>query len=215
MKPAKHFFFCAAILFFSGIAYLNVLAATRYTIEFGGIHGLAYVPNSLNVQVGDTIIWDGALTAQTFWNHPLESTMLPPNADSVAMDTGTVFMYVVKIAGVYHYQCHYHFASGMTGSFTASPSSVEAKDEIPLSAQNFPNPFRTNTVIRYSLINPSEVDLKVFDLSGNLIRHEAQGFQNSGIHEIDLDAGGFTSGSYIYSLQAGEAILQKRMIIVH
>jgi plastocyanin len=212
MKLTQCFLFSAIVLFLSGITSLDAGATTHYTIEFGGVHGLVYIPNSLNVQVGDTLIWDGAMTAQTFWNHPLESTQLPLGADSVAMDTGTVFTYVVKIAGVYHYQCHYHFASGMTGSFTASPAAVKENPSNVLSAQNYPNPFTAATSIKYELNTSSPVDLKVFDLAGKEI-YSLSTFQNQGVQEVHFDGSALPSGSYFYRLQAGEGVLNRQMII--
>jgi len=183
------------------------------TIRYGLINfNDVYDPSSLSVSVGDTIIWDGDLTFSSFIYHPLESTSRPAGADTIGMNTGSIYKYVIKVAGVYHYQCHIHYAMGMTGTITAVKAAVKPDENNTLSAQNFPNPFATVTTIRYELNAASPIDLKIFDLTGKQI-YNFGGFQNTGSHELNFDGSNLPSGNYLYQLRAGNAVLNRRMLI--
>jgi len=86
-----------ALMLLVGIAALvspSTLLATTHLIQFGGSFGLNYSPNTLTVNVGDTIRWQG-----NFSFHPLSSVTIPAGALSWTNTTGTVFTYVVQIPG--------------------------------------------------------------------------------------------------------------------
>jgi|GEM_PF-2497185 len=102
------------ICLFLLIAGSNIITAETHIIRFGGDLGDNYVPANLTVTVGDTIEWQGA-----FNFHPLASTSVPDGAEEFQNSTGTVFSYVVTVAGDYEYICTVHDVIGMTGSFTA------------------------------------------------------------------------------------------------
>lgn len=74
---------------------------------------LSYIPDQLDVMVGDTIIWQG-----NFAMHPLESTSVPDGAEPFANSTGSEYRYVVEVAGHYTYHCVAH-QPAMSGEFTA------------------------------------------------------------------------------------------------
>lgn len=67
--------------------------------------------------------------------------------------------------------------------------------------QNYPNPFNPSTNIRFSLIKPSKIQLKIYDVSGKEItlwNSEQQIL--AGTHEIKFDGSGLASGVYFYQL---------------
>lgn len=84
---------------------------TKYTVT---VNSSNFSPNSLNVNVGDTIMW-----VLGSGNHTTTSTSVPSGAatwDSPINGTTTSFTYVVSVIGTYNYKCTPH---GFTGSFTA------------------------------------------------------------------------------------------------
>ena len=90
--------------------------ATTHIIKFGGSLGKRYEPKSITVAVGDTIIWTG-----NFDDHPLSLIKAPSGAPGfMHIEKGSSFMYIVKVAGKYEYQCDDHIDEGMVGSFTAT-----------------------------------------------------------------------------------------------
>ncbi len=71
-----------------------------------------------------------------------------------------------------------------------------------LLRQNYPNPFNPTTAISYQLAADSRVSLEVFDVLGRKIASLAEGTQGSGLHTVQFDAGGISSGVYLYRLTA-------------
>ncbi|MFA7288270.1 MAG: GDSL-type esterase/lipase family protein [Melioribacteraceae bacterium] len=71
---------------------------------------------------------------------------------------------------------------------TLKTNSVKAKDEqIPSKyslEQNYPNPFNPETTIKYSVSNPANVSLKVYDSLGKLVRVLVDESKSTGRFEI-------------------------------
>ncbi len=82
-------------------------------------------------------------------------------------------------------------------------------------SQNYPNPFNPSTIIQYSLAGRSNVTLRVYDILGReittLINNEVQ---NAGKYKVTFDASRLSSGIYFYSLNAGQFVQTKKMILV-
>jgi D-alanyl-D-alanine carboxypeptidase len=99
--------------------------------------------------------------------------------------------------------------------------------ELPLVASpariilypNEPNPFNPATTIRYSLVTPQRVDLRVFDATGRLVRILERRARDAGTHAIvwdgrsarGLDA---ASGVYFYVLRAGDTTRSRSMVLL-
>ena len=87
-----------------------------------------------------------------------------------------------------------------------------AHDECKLY-QNTPNPFGTNTVIRYSIPNDvANAQVIIFDLQGTML---SQIPISPSDDNVTLNGTEFPAGMYIYSLIAdGKVVATKRMIVV-
>ncbi len=86
-------------------------------------------------------------------------------------------------------------------------------------AQNAPNPFNPATTIAYTVPRDGPVSLRVYDLRGRLVRTLLDGPQAAGAHSAQWDGrddGGarVASGIYLYRLQAGDELRQRRMTLV-
>lgn len=68
--------------------------------------------------------------------------------------------------------------------------------------QNYPNPFNPATKIRYGLPFQSEVNIRVYNLLGQVVKLLTNNIQNAGFHEINFNAGSLASGVYIYRISA-------------
>jgi len=64
-----------------------------------------------------------------------------------------------------------------------------------------PNPFNPTTTITYDLPEATEVNLAVFDVSGQQITTLVDGWRNAGSHQITFDSSNLSSGVYFYRLQ--------------
>jgi hypothetical protein len=80
--------------------------------------------------------------------------------------------------------------------------------------QNYPNPFNPVTTISYSIVNPGNVTIKVYDILGTLVKELYNGYQPAGNHSIQLDAGNLSSGIYLYELtSSGNKIVKKLSVM--
>ncbi|MGQ9610525.1 MAG: M6 family metalloprotease domain-containing protein, partial [bacterium] len=99
---------------------------------------------------------------------------------------------------------------------------VSDNGEIPI--QNFPNPFNPDTWIPYRLQEDSNVLIKIYSASGQLVRTLDLGYKTAGSYISKSDAAYWdgknesgdevSSGVYFYHLQTGKSVLIKKMTII-
>ena len=133
------------------------------------------------------------------------------------------FSYTFFSAGDVPYLCRPHFTFGMTGIVRVSgPTPVEdvpGRDGYALY-QNTPNPFNPMTVIRYTLPESAPVSLRIYDLSGRLVRVVVDGNTlAAGSHQAVWDGRDGTdriqaTGVYIYRLQTASFSEMKMMTLL-
>lgn len=80
--------------------------------------------------------------------------------------------------------------------------------------QNFPNPFKEETKIAFTLARRSPVTLKIFGMPGQEVATLADGFYEAGDHELKFEDPLLPSGTYFYQLQVGNNILRRQMSLV-
>lgn len=89
-----------------------------------------------------------------------------------------------------------------------------ARQESPGLMQNFPNPATGNTVIRFRLpAVAGRAILKVADAQGRIVRTLDLGRIGAGLHEVELDVSSLESGIYSYTLEAGEFLETRKMMV--
>ena len=96
------------------------------------------------------------------------------------------------------------------------PTSIE-DEELPVTlslAQNYPNPFNPSTFIRWAQPQTGQVRLSVYNMLGQEVATLVDEIRPAGTHETRLDALGWTSGVYVYVLEAGEQTLTQKMILL-
>jgi uncharacterized repeat protein (TIGR03803 family) len=97
--------------------------------------------------------------------------------------------------------------------YGTSPTSVTQINTLDfIVAQNQPNPFKTNTVITYSLTKESDVSFKVCDIMGQELITYNYSNMNTGEHSIVLNASQFTPGIYLYTIIANGQTVTKEMV---
>ena len=103
-----------------------------------------------------------------------------------------------------------------------APTSVEDKSvELPGSAalyQNYPNPFKNNTSISFSLPDDGYVSFSIMDMNGRIICNMAAIFYTSGTHTItwngnDNQGSHVSPGIYLCRMTAGNKAKSIRMIL--
>jgi hypothetical protein len=66
--------------------------------------------------------------------------------------------------------------------------------------QNYPNPFNSMSNVKFQMLKRGFAEIKVFDITGKLIKVLMKQNLNSGDYSVSFDAGDLTSGIYFYSL---------------
>lgn len=105
---------------------------------------------------------------------------------------------------------------GGNGAFPPVSNEAERSslpEKLTLS-QNYPNPFNPTTIINYSVSESGFVELKVFNLLGQLVQTLVDGRKVSGVHQVQFDASSLASGVYIYRLQSGNTVLNRKMVLI-
>lgn len=105
---------------------------------------------------------------------------------------------------------YYHFSTDF--DITGSKDEIIAND-FNLD-QNYPNPFNPSTTINYSLGERSQVTIRVYDILGSEVATLVNTTQEAGKHNVKFDASKLASGLYIYTLNAGNYVSSKKMMLL-
>jgi hypothetical protein len=81
-------------------------------------------------------------------------------------------------------------------------------------SQNYPNPFNPATVISYQLPVASRVSLNIYDILGRKIAALVDEVKPAGSYRVSWNASGVSTGVYFCRLQAGNALLVKKMMVL-
>jgi hypothetical protein len=109
------------------------------------------------------------------------------------------------------------FAGTSTGVFrTATATGIigaPVVNSYSLS-QNYPNPFNPITVINYGLRNAGYVSIKVYDMSGKLVKELVNGRKEAGTYAVTFDGSALPSGAYFYKLETGGYSEVRKMMLI-
>ena len=81
-------------------------------------------------------------------------------------------------------------------------------------SQNYPNPFNPLTTIKFSIPQPGNVNLTVYNLLGEQVAELINGFREAGVHTINFNAENLISGLYIYKIEANGMVQSRKMLLV-
>ena len=102
---------------------------------------------------------------------------------------------------------------------TCDLSSIKHEDDPSIAIpsqyklyQNYPNPFNPSTTICYDIPQDSNVDLDIYDLSGNKVTHILSAFQKAGTYSLNFTSDRLGSGVYFYRLRTDNWIDTKKMV---
>ncbi len=82
--------------------------------------------------------------------------------------------------------------------------------------QNSPNPFNSQTIVRFKLPKSAKANLRILDLTGKVVFERSANY-SAGIHEWRFDAKSHNLGSgvFYYQLETEEFVGTRKMIIVN
>jgi len=100
---------------------------------------------------------------------------------------------------------------------TTIPTSIHTGNELPRKAElhaPYPNPFNPTTTIQYSIGDPGEVVLQVFNVLGQKVTTLHNGMQTAGNHQVVWDASRQASGLYFVILRTNQALQTQKVMLI-
>ena len=104
-----------------------------------------------------------------------------------------------------------------------SPTGVEVEEREVIASfslkQNFPNPFNSETIIRYYLPRESQVRIDVYNILGQRVKRLLDQRETAGQKSITWDGKNdrgqeVSSGIYFYRIEAGKFVQSKKMLLL-
>lgn len=118
-----------------------------------------------------------------------------------------------------------NFGDGSTASdivlkVYVTPKSIGIQNisgEVPSGydlSQNYPNPFNPSTKIRFSLPKSNFVKLNIYNALGQRVSQMLNRVLDPGTYEVNWHAHEFAAGVYFYTIEAGDFVQTKKMVLV-
>ncbi len=95
---------------------------------------------------------------------------------------------------------------------TADPVGIE-ENEWLTSVTIFPNPIQDKATLLIKLENPSEVNVKIFSVTGQMVLDSDEGNLSTGGHSINIDGTAWNQGLYLYQVTAGDQIFTGKITV--
>ncbi|MDD3235856.1 MAG: FlgD immunoglobulin-like domain containing protein, partial [Candidatus Cloacimonetes bacterium] len=111
------------------------------------------------------------------------------------------------------------FAQKVSNSVANSDNNSPAINTIELRP-NHPNPFNPSTTISFALKNNSPaLELKIYNLKGQLVKTLLSGYMAQGTHSVVWDGkdnanSSVSSGVYYYQINDGKSTQQRKMVLM-
>ena len=97
---------------------------------------------------------------------------------------------------------------------TAVAMDAGAEPTLCVLLPNVPNPFNAQTLIRYTLPRPADVELVIYDVLGQPVARLVDAPQLPGEHTVAWDGEGLASGVYFCRLTTGTEVRRRSMALV-
>ena len=199
------------------ILSFNSSAQTNHNVSAGNFY---YTPTNLTVSVGDTVTWynDGGFhdvngNINTVTGQPYNN---PETFDSPSTNvTGAViFSYKFTVAGTYNYDCSVgsHAANGMIGTVIVEDNNTSI-DESFSSFSYVTHNINSNTINLNFIISENKASVELYNIEGKLIQTNSiitKSGENNHILTLNKPLG---KGIYIVSLNHGQQIITKKLIV--
>ncbi|MCE1164632.1 MAG: T9SS type A sorting domain-containing protein [Bacteroidetes bacterium] len=202
----------------SGTAFLSLLnnqlsltntvnvSAMQFRLSGTGLNGVTFTPSPQlsNYQIAVSTNSD---TSKTYVIFNMSDTSIGTGVHNLGTFTGLnngVTMNNVVIAD----EQGNGIVTGMPGS-----EGNEVPKEYFLG-QNYPNPFNPVTVIKFAVPKSGITSLKIYDVTGRLVKTLVDGYVEAGFHEREFNASSLSSGIYFYKLNSGSYSAVKKMAVI-
>lgn len=163
---------------------------------------------SIMLSTDDGASWPTTITATTAASSGTFSWQVPHLSDAL---TTTLRVMVASLDGVYSDTSDASFTFEPLVAGIESPTTGSAG--LRLSGA-FPNPFATETEVRWHQTNAGSMSLRVYNQSGALVREYALGHLGAGTQSARIDAALLPAGLYVYELRSERESVRGTMNVV-
>jgi hypothetical protein len=186
--------------------YTDAPMNTKIQLQLGNI-GISTYPQGIHS------IYEAFTAAQNEWQElNFNFVMRPDGGFTDSLNVNKIVM-LFDPEGTTSYEV---FLDDLMGPEFTNPASVEKLNKTTNGAlmQNYPNPAKNFSVIKYSVNIGSTVTLSLYDMVGREVRSLATGFHPAGEYNINLQTDDLNEGLYFYVLNAGGERITKKLTVV-
>lgn len=109
------------------------------------------------------------------------------------------------------YQLDYDGTRSEVGSIEVEVNYVPKEYSL---SQNYPNPFNPSTTIELGLPKASNVEIVIYNLTGEKIKEVVNENFREGIYKINVDLSDYPSGLYLYRMKTNDFVDTKKMMLL-
>ncbi len=183
---------------------------------------LTWAPGPVPVQNESLRDWENLTALFVYRDNQLVANITDFTLYEMATHTDTNLpngSYDYYVTNVYYDLYESAPSNTITVNITSDGSEVIIPAEVTSLGGNYPNPFNPQTTIRYSVKNPSRVNITVYNLKGEKVRtlvneHKGNGFYSAVWNGRDEAGKAVSSGVYLYRMQADGFSSTRRMILM-
>ena len=77
-----------------------------------------------------------------------------------------------------------------------------------------PNPFNPVTIVKYALPVDTHTHLKIYDILGREVASLVDEDRPAGYHEVNFGGDKFSSGVYLFRMEAGSFVSVKKLVLL-
>ncbi|MBI4721702.1 MAG: aryl-sulfate sulfotransferase [Candidatus Stahlbacteria bacterium] len=143
----------------------------------------------------------------TFYSQHLAGAQRLPNGNTLIVEaTDNGKLWEVTSSGAIDWS--YSIGGQTTNAFRYGWDyfSVEEGEKLKVKSvklEVYPNPFTQRTTINYQLPSETTVSLKIYDITGRIVKTLVNGEKKAGSYSVNFDANYLTTGIYFVKLVAG------------
>jgi len=78
----------------------------------------------------------------------------------------------------------------------------------------YPNPCKDKATVKFSIQEPSQIQLEIYDISGRKISSVEEGFYTRGEYQTEINTSDLQPGSYFLKLRAGDQQTNRKIIVM-